>query len=404
MRFVYNWMNQKLLKIVKHLSSKARERVYVVSPYVGNDSYQVFHENIRSMDDVRFIIDFSKNNVAMSATNPWGVEQLAEIGNVRDSRLPDDLHAKIFIFDDQAIVGSPNLSLKALTSNIEAAVVVKDRNLVEQIVAFFGKLWDAAKPIERLQIEQMKEYWSECRSLRENYGLRPFDRSPTHITRRERWSRPVVPSGDDKHILINHNWNPHGYERPCTSEERCSDVQKSCCHEWEKCYQGRNADWQLGCASAYIFKDYEYATSRRAIKKRRLAFFIARNPNINNQYYVCGFLYTISDKPGRKRRWGKEIVYYFEGSKEKSVRLPGRGNNIVKFDKALVTKLPSLDIDFARKPERYDDAGYIGICTRKNPRYISKEDAVTLLKECFRKTKDKRILRILKDSFAISTL
>jgi len=400
MRFVYNWMDQKLLNIVKHLSREARERVWVASPYVGNDSYQVFDENLRSMDDVRFIIDFSRNNVAMGATNPWGVEQLAEIGNVRNSHLPDDLHAKVFIFDDQAIVGSPNLSWKALRSNIEAAVVVKDRNLVERIVAFFKKLWNAAEPVEPSQIEQMKEYWRECRPLRESYSLRQIDRIPTYTKRKERWSRPVVPSGDDRHILINHNWNPHGYRKPCTDSERLSGMQRICCHESRRCY---DEAWDY-CASSYLFKNYEYATSKKAIKKKRLVFFIARNPNINNQYYVCGFLYMVSDKPGIKTKWGKETVYYFEGSKKKSVRLPGRGNSLVKFDKALVSKLHSLGVYWSRKPEGYDDTAYIGSSTRKNPRYISKEDAVTLLRECYRKTKDKRVLRILKDDFAVKTL
>jgi len=38
-------------------------------------------------------------------------------------------------------------------------------------------------------------------------------------------------------------------------------------------------------------------------------------------------------------RAGKETVYYFEGSKKKSVRMPWRRNNIEKFDKALLSKL-----------------------------------------------------------------
>jgi len=403
MEFVYNWMDRKLLRKVKHLSAKAKERIWVVSPYVGNNCFEVFDEKIRSMGDVRFVIDFNRRNVAIGATDPRGVAQLAEVGNVRSLQLSDNLHAKVFIFDNRAIVGSPNLSLKALGSNIEAAVVIENGDLVKRIVAFFEKIWEAAKPVEPSEIKDMEEYWKESRPLRENYNLPLFETARLKIGKTEGWSTPVVPSGDDRHILINHNWNPHGYERPCTNQERQSDVQETCCHESKKCYEGRNADWRLGCASAYLFKDYEYATSRRAIKKRRLAFFIAKNPNIDSQYYVCGFLYMMSDKPKYDKPdwWGRQRVYFFQGSRNKSVKLPDRGKNIVKFNRALVSKLPSLDIDFTRKPERYDDAGYIGISTRKNPRYISKEDAVTLLKECFRRTKDRRIARILTDDFAL---
>jgi len=106
-----------------------------------------------------------------------------------------------------------------------------------------------------------------------------------------------------------------------------------------------------------------------------------------------------SDTPTRPDKWGKETVYYFDGSRKKSVRLPERGKDLVRFNRALVSKLPSLGIDWRKKPERKEDAAYIGAHIRRNPRYISGKDTITLLKECYRKTKYGTIAKILEDDF-----
>jgi len=408
MSFVYNWMNERLLETVTDLSRKAKHRVLVVSPYVGYDPWKAFDENIRSIEDTRFVIDFSKANVASGGTDPRGVEQLSEIGSVRRAELARKLHAKVYIIDNTAIIGSPNLSLAAMGKNIETAIVTKNIDLVKHISRFFEKLWESAKPVTWPEITQMKAYWKRYRRERKKS---PFvnDReiAPPRY-RGSKWTRPVIPSGRGGHILLYVNWSPHGYSKPCTYEQRGSKTQHACCIESTQCYRERHRSWRNGCASSRVFKTYEYATrSKRAIKKRRLVFLVARNPNIGCDYYVCGFLYVIDAVPGRSKlhpiktsQWGKTTVYWFKASHSKSVRLPIKDRGVVRFDRALVDRLSSLRIDWSREMKReYKEPSRIGLFTRM--KYIPEEDAITLLEECYEKTKDSRIAGILADDFAM---
>lgn len=136
-----------------------------------------------------------------------------------------------------------------------------------------------------------------------------------------------------------------------------------------------------GCRSSYLFEDFKYATTKSAIEKGRLVFFIAKNPNLKDHkdydYYFVGLLYMKSGLD--KRAWG-ERLYYFEATKKKSIRFPSSGNKVIRLDKDLEKKLGSL---------------------RGNPKYISREDAISILREYFEKTRDRKAKEILEKDLGI---
>ena|GEM_PF-4251158 len=136
---------------------------------------------------------------------------------------------------------------------------------------------------------------------------------------------------------------------------------------------------------------------RKMLKKGRIAFFIAPNPNLNGDYYIVGFITMKSSKPG-DRAWYSKTLYWFEGDPKKSVRLPSEGKGIIKFDRNLINKLDNL-VDWGKKPKGQTDARYIGERVRKNPRYISNKDAKIILQECYAKTENKIIKQILEENF-----
>ena len=88
MRFL---STSRLFDTVYNLSSQSRYRAYAAIAYVGKNSYQLFHENIRNVKDVKFVVNFSNNSVRNGSTNPAGVSQLQDFAEVRNK---EDLHAK----------------------------------------------------------------------------------------------------------------------------------------------------------------------------------------------------------------------------------------------------------------------------------------------------------------------
>jgi hypothetical protein len=197
----------------------------------------------------------------------------------------------------------------------------------------------------------------------------------------------------EQHIIISVNWSPQLFKGVCTSAEKQSKIQRDCCPESRRCYKEK---WEKGCMSAVLFRDHKYYTSRKAIKKGRLAFFIAKNPFIENEFYLVGFFTIKTAEPEQKYKRRGRTYYIFEGIREQSVRLPYYGPNLTKFDADLVRELPSLKVDWKNRHIYKSDASYISVCMRNNPRYISSGDAIHLLQVAFDNSEDEKIEKLLK--------
>ncbi len=197
----------------------------------------------------------------------------------------------------------------------------------------------------------------------------------------------------EQHIIISVNWSPQLFNGVCTTAEKQSPIQRACCPESQLCYSEK---WEKGCMSATLFRDYKYYTSRKGIKKGRLAFFIARNPFIDNEFYLVGFFTIKTPNPRQKYKRKRRTYYVFEGAKDQSVKLPYYGESLTKFDADLVRQLPSLKIDWKSRRLYRSDASYIGVCMRNNPRYISSEDVTHLLQVAYDNSKDELIEKVLK--------
>lgn len=81
------------------------------------------------------------------ATSPQALARVHGKPNVAIRYLTRRFHAKIFIFDDVAMVGSSNLTDGGLLSNREATMILdraEDLDAIEELRAIFLELWDAA--------------------------------------------------------------------------------------------------------------------------------------------------------------------------------------------------------------------------------------------------------------------
>ncbi|MBO9707970.1 MAG: hypothetical protein J7521_07150 [Caulobacter sp.] len=97
-----------------------------------------------------------------SATKPDALAAVLKAPNVAVRFLTRRFHAKIYIFDDCAILGSANLTDGGLSSNREAAICLdqaEDFQAIEEVRALFLELWEQAKVLTPTINETFAQAW-----------------------------------------------------------------------------------------------------------------------------------------------------------------------------------------------------------------------------------------------------
>lgn len=105
-------------------------------------------------------------NLASGATNPLEIRALLNAGvSVRQA---DDLHAKVYLFDEAVVIGSSNASSNGLSFQEgdglgwrEANVLVEDPALVESTAAWLGAL--GSREITETDLQAAMDAWSRAR-------------------------------------------------------------------------------------------------------------------------------------------------------------------------------------------------------------------------------------------------
>ncbi|SDF96860.1 MULTISPECIES: phospholipase D-like domain-containing protein [Rhodanobacteraceae] len=112
-------------------------------------------------------------NLGSGGTNPDVIEKLGESPRVSVKKL-DNLHAKVVIGKDVAIVGSANFSANGLGLEDgelaywqEAGYIVTDKAELKRLRTWFTSLWDSeASTITPLDIKNAREAWALRRKMR----------------------------------------------------------------------------------------------------------------------------------------------------------------------------------------------------------------------------------------------
>jgi hypothetical protein len=106
-------------------------------------------------------------------TNPYAVRQLMKRPRT-EVRQRNRMHAKVYVADFAVVVGSANLSAKALSElevsgQDEAAVLVKDRKTRNTIANWFRDLWDApgTKRITNNDLRRAAEAYRKAHKARQ---------------------------------------------------------------------------------------------------------------------------------------------------------------------------------------------------------------------------------------------
>ncbi len=164
------FLQSDLWKNITHLAKKARRR-YAAVAYIGSGANRLLP---LGKGDV-LIADFSRGAIRSGQTDPR--EILRYIGKGVEVHSCSNLHAKVFVFDNRAIVGSTNVSRNSRDQLIESALMSNDPDVVRSARGFILSL--RAEPVTRNYAREcLKEYKRDFRPSRT--GTKRVGRTPAH--------------------------------------------------------------------------------------------------------------------------------------------------------------------------------------------------------------------------------
>jgi hypothetical protein len=154
------------------------KKMYVAVGYCGENAEIFFPERSRP-PIIKCIVDMSSKTVSRGLTNPKGVAKLCQIGTVKSLR---DLHSKVVIFDDAAIVGSANFSTNSIGNQYQCSIFTTDKKTIKELLNWFEDLWDKGNEItQEYCIKMIKIFPKNIK----------FDKNKTTHTKIKIWKKPI---------------------------------------------------------------------------------------------------------------------------------------------------------------------------------------------------------------------
>jgi hypothetical protein len=125
--------DEALWKELRSLSKGRKRRLLVAVPYVGSDTRELLHFQ---RGDV-LVVALTIANARCGAVCPAEIDRLQQKGVL--VFLAPDLHAKVILCGNKAVVGSANLSQSSLKYRDEAAIITTAPEVVRSVRDWFGQ-------------------------------------------------------------------------------------------------------------------------------------------------------------------------------------------------------------------------------------------------------------------------
>ncbi len=116
-------------KILLQQLRGAKRHVYLASPFIKSPTASLITQNINRGTDFRYINSFKLAHFNNGASDLEALSIFNE-NKCRQKNVPN-LHAKLFIFDNAAIITSGNLTPSGLKNNLEYGILVQDSLVTE---------------------------------------------------------------------------------------------------------------------------------------------------------------------------------------------------------------------------------------------------------------------------------
>lgn len=128
-------LTEGIWKTLTAAAKRARKPAYVAVAYFGRGA----SKRLPLPPNSRLVVDASKHAVGCGQTCPADLKYLQRRGVVIYSA--ENLHAKVYVFDSTAFIGSANVSDRSAGTLTEAMVQTTNRKLVGDARAFARTLW-----------------------------------------------------------------------------------------------------------------------------------------------------------------------------------------------------------------------------------------------------------------------
>jgi PLD-like domain len=172
-----NFLSEGVWEKISELTHRAKSRQVAVA-YIGSDALDMLP--LGKGDTL--IVDLSDGAVKSGSTDPSVIRRYFHRGvNVFSYR---GLHAKVFVFDDTAVIGSTNVSSNSRDRLTEAAVLTSDPGIVQCCLQFIEELRKELNPLDKQQIAEKEKIYRKPKWT-------PGSDLPKHQTRAD-WADKVI--------------------------------------------------------------------------------------------------------------------------------------------------------------------------------------------------------------------
>ncbi|MGE3757738.1 MAG: phospholipase D family protein [Pseudobdellovibrionaceae bacterium] len=236
-------MRRKIVEALKSANSAKLAVAYWGEGAVKNLGLEKFDTR-----DLRIVC-----NLLSGGTNPNVINELQKHAQVRHCT---NLHAKVYLTGSAAIVSSSNASTNGLGSEgdnanqlIEAGVLAEDQTLLTVIDSWFEKVWEEAKEIKNVDLNEAKRSWEKTRNNR------AWDRKTSKSQGPILFGHPLDEL-KDRNIFVTIS----NYERDLTQKakkEKENYLQTAEFSENLSCYEVKTSNWRkLLPPTSYVIDCY----------------------------------------------------------------------------------------------------------------------------------------------------
>jgi len=180
--------------------NKKRGKRFVAVPYLGSGATERLH--LRAGD--LLVIDVSEGTIKSGQTDPR--EVIRYISHGVEVHSVQNLHAKVFIFGQTAIVGSTNISSSSESQLVEAGIESTSRSIVESCVSFIKSLRGNFTGLE--YAKRMRRFFKPRKFARR--AKKNIHRSQKIVTQTDIWAVP----------LVLENWEAEDYVQEAQAKQK----------------------------------------------------------------------------------------------------------------------------------------------------------------------------------------
>lgn len=138
-------------------------RLHLAAPYFT--LAEPIMDAVRNGKSVQLLVGLN------SSTSPAALRHVHEVPNLSVRYFTNRFHAKIYVFDQAAMVGSSNLTDAGLMSNREAVICLDqpdDLEAVEEVRALFLELWESGQVLTSEKLDSFTKAHTEAHRNRPN--------------------------------------------------------------------------------------------------------------------------------------------------------------------------------------------------------------------------------------------